>query len=116
MEPPGFSGQVRALACHGESLYLAGPRLLLVHEGDVWHPPLPLGGSGTVRSLAATGSGVWVGADGGAARWDGAAGQWETYLVPGDIPAGPVLGVLALGRSLWLATPAGALRLDLRPR
>jgi hypothetical protein len=115
-EPPGFSGPVRALACHAGALYLAGQRLLLVLEGDAWHPPIPIGGSGSVRSLAATATGVWVGADGGAARWDRAAGEWETYLVPGDIPAGPVLGVLALGRSLWLATPAGALRLELHPR
>jgi ligand-binding sensor domain-containing protein len=115
-EPPGFSGRVRALACRGGSLYLAGPRVLLVHDGEAWRPPVPIGGSGTVYSLVAAEDGLWVGGDGGAARWDAAAGEWLTYLVPDDIPAGPVVGVHTVGDWLWLATPAGALRLEPRSR
>jgi hypothetical protein len=115
-EPPGFTGAVRALACHRDALYLAGSRVLLVHEAETWRPPVPVGGSGTINGLTSDGTGVWVAGDGGAARWDPAAGEWLTYLVPGDIPVGPVLSVQASGGRLWLATPAGALRIEPRGR
>jgi ligand-binding sensor domain-containing protein len=115
-EPPGFGGRVQALACRDGSLYLAGPRELLVHADGAWRPPLPMAGSGTLRDLAADGTGVWVAGDAGAARWDPAARAWSVYLVPHDIPAGPVLSVYPDGDRVWLGTPAGALRLDLRGR
>jgi len=115
-EPPGFSGRVQALACLNGALYVAGPRLLLVQENGSWRPPIALGGSGTVRTMMADDAAIWVGGDAGAARWDPAARAWSSYLVPGDVPAGPVLGVLPEGDRLWLATSAGALRLELRDR
>jgi len=116
VEPPGFSGRVRALACLRGSLYVAGLRTLLVRERGDWRPPVPIGGSGTVRTMIATDAAVWVGGDGGAARWDPATGEWSAYLVGSDVPVGPVFGVLPAGNELWLATPIGALRLELRPR
>ena len=114
-EPPGLAGQVRSLACRDGSLYLAGARQLLIRENGVWLAPVPIGGSGTVHCLTADGDGVWVGGDAGAARWNATAREWLTYLVPNDIPAGPVVGLLPTGSRLWLATPAGALRLEQRP-
>jgi ligand-binding sensor domain-containing protein len=115
-EPPGFTGGVRALACQHGALYLAGARALVVREGETWGPPLAVGGSGTINSLSSDSTGVWVAGAGGAARWDPAAGEWLTYLVPGDIPVGPVLSAQTSGGRLWLATPAGALRIEPRGR
>jgi ligand-binding sensor domain-containing protein len=54
---------------------------------------------------------LWVAGERGAAVHDTATGAWTRYLVPADIPAGPVLDVAAAGEHVWLATPLGALRL-----
>jgi len=113
---PGLPGGVQALACLQGALYVAAPRTLLVHAGGSWKPPMAIGGGGAVRKLVASDDAIWVAGDQGAARWDPAAGEWSTYLVGSDIPIGPVLDVLPDGNRLWLATPAGALRLELRPR
>ena len=57
---------------------------------------------------------IWVAGARGAAVLDPATGGWTRYLVPADIPAGPVVDVAPAGDHVWLATPLGALRMRVR--
>jgi len=66
-----------------------------------------------VRLAAADGR-LWVAGPQGIAHLDPVTGAWETFTVPADIPAGPVLDVLPDGDEVWVAIPAGALRLRWR--
>jgi len=115
--PPALAGRrVGGLACHADVLYLAAENWLVVHTLGSWGEPVLLPTRGMVRALVAGEEGVWAGMDGGAAHWSPAERVWSHYVVPQDVPFGPVLGVLPAGRYLWLATPGGAVRLDTRQR
>ena len=70
--------------------------------------------TGRVSRLYATAAHLWVAGDRGVAAQDLASGAWRVFSVPGDIPAGPVSDVLVTGDYAWFATPAGALRVQLR--
>lgn len=66
-----------------------------------------------LRLVAAVDGTLWVGAERGVgARHPD--GRWRWWRVPEEIPAGPVRGLAVDGDHLWAATPAGAVRLDLR--
>jgi hypothetical protein len=95
---------------------VAAGAVLTAHDGNGWGEPVPLGARGRVRALAADQSGIWLAHDGGASHWDPTGREWWHYLVPQDVPLGPVLDVLPAGDHLWLATPVGAVRLDTRHR
>jgi hypothetical protein len=57
---------------------------------------------------------LWIlGARGAAVRRAESA-AWSYYSAPEDIPEGPVRDLLPLGDVIWLATPAGALRVLVR--
>ncbi|HEX6066639.1 MAG TPA: two-component regulator propeller domain-containing protein [Longimicrobiales bacterium] len=58
------------------------------------------------------GARVWIGGTDGLAEWNTADNTWRYLTIPGDIPEGPILDVLADGEFVWVATPAGALRLE----
>jgi ligand-binding sensor domain-containing protein len=66
-----------------------------------------------VRLTVADGR-LWVAAPQGVAHLDPVTGAWEVFTVPADIPAGPILDVLPDGDDVWIAIPAGALRLRWR--
>jgi len=66
---------------------------------------------GRPLTLAADRSGVWVGGTTGVAFLDPVSGSAGTLLVPQQIPEGPIRQVLPAGDAVWLATPAGAVRL-----
>jgi hypothetical protein len=63
-------------------------------------------------SLSSQGNRVWVGGSAGLAEWNTTTGAWRYVIAADDIPEGPVSDVLEENGRLWLATPAGALRLN----
>jgi ligand-binding sensor domain-containing protein len=69
---------------------------------------------GRLYALAVSGDRLFVGGNGGLATYDESTRGWTYYSVPSDIPAGPVRDVIVAGDFIWLATPAGALRLPAR--
>jgi hypothetical protein len=82
-----------------------------------WTGPLrepSLGRLGRLYRVGADAGQLWVAGNGGAARYDERSERWFFYLVGSDIPEGPVIDVLPDGGDVWLATPAGALRLKWR--
>ena len=62
---------------------------------------------GDARSLLVLGSR-------GVAEWDAETDNWTQLGVPTDIPVGPVRDAVRVGEFLWVATPAGAVRLRWR--
>lgn len=62
---------------------------------------------GDARSLFVLGSR-------GVAEWDAESDDWAQLTVPADIPVGPVRDAVRVGDFLWVATPAGAVRLSWR--
>ncbi|MBI4545749.1 MAG: hypothetical protein HY703_11180 [Gemmatimonadetes bacterium] len=100
------------------AVFAITPDALYRYDGREWQGPLreaALGGLGRLRTLAAAGDQLWVGGDAGVGRWDQQRREWTYYLVGPDIPEGPVRRVLPVGDHVWVATPAGALRLAWRP-
>lgn len=65
-------------------------------------------------SLGSQGNRVWIGGTLGLAEWNRATGAWRYLTVPNDIPEAPVYDVAEENGRIWLATPAGALRLNWR--
>jgi ligand-binding sensor domain-containing protein len=54
---------------------------------------------------------LWVAGPGGIAHRDPATRAWQAFTVPEDVPAGPVVDVVADGEWVWATTMAGAVRL-----
>lgn len=111
--PALATGPVVAVATNGDLVAALTPDALHVRREGRWAAP--------DRTLARLGAllrlhidadgGLWVaGATGIASLESGRAPR--TWLVPGDIPEGPVRGLTVDGDHLWVATPAGALRID----
>lgn len=67
---------------------------------------------GRAMSVSAHSHRIWVGGSGGLAEWNTARDVWRYLTVPNDIPEGPIYDVLEENGRIWLATPAGALRLE----
>lgn len=86
---------------------------------DGWRGPLrtaALAGVGAVVRLTGTETQLWAAGNYGVAILHGETGEWTYFTAPADIPTGPVFDVLPQDdRMVWLATPAGALRLEWRP-
>jgi hypothetical protein len=100
------AGAVFAIA--GEELYQRGD--------GTWGAPIrdaAIGRLGRLVDLAVEGSRLWVAGAGGAAMLRLPNGGWTVFAVPGDVPAAP-RRILPAGDDVWLATPAGALRLRWR--
>ena len=70
---------------------------------------------GRARSAMASDSVIWVAGDNGAAAFNPVNRVWQSFVVGRDFPEGPVLAIAPQGDFAWLATPAGAVRLQLRP-
>ena len=113
---PGLRGEVRDVQPLGEAVFVITADALHRLDGTGWSGPLRDGvdGLGQLHALAAADGQLWVGGDAGAARYDVETRIWTRYLQPADIPEGPVRDVLPAGDDVWLATPAGALRLRWR--
>jgi hypothetical protein len=118
---PGAGPTLDVAAIPGALVVLTPDALFLrrqVAGGEqLWSGPVrePFqAGLGRGHALAAGDGQLWVAADAGVGRLDLGTGLWTFYTVPGDIPEGPVHGVLPDGEHVWLATPGGALRLRWR--
>ena len=87
------------------------------YDGARWSGPdrgAEQAGIGRPIRVRVDGARIWVAGERGAAVLDPATGAWTRYLVPADIPAGPVVDVAPAGGHVWLATPLGALRIRVR--
>ena len=70
---------------------------------------------GPLGRLRTDGSSIWVLGTAGFSMKGAQSGLWTYYMAIDDIPEAPVRDLLPLASSVWLATPAGALRV-LKPR
>lgn len=117
-------GNVRQLAAGTQirDVAITADRLIAITPGGVrmWDGVslgLPLRTAALERvgqpiSVSADAGRVWIGGTAGLAEWNTHADVWRYLTVPADIPEGPVYDAHAIGGHLWLATPAGALRLE----
>jgi len=114
-------GRVGALAAEAGRLYAGIERdVWVLAAGDGWTRAAPLGVvPARVSALAVHDGVVWVGTDEGLIAWDTADDLVTTFTFSGgDLPVGPRgergvddIAVDSVG-SVWVATPAGAMRLD----
>ncbi len=113
---PGLRGRVVDVRPVGDALFVLTEDALYRWDAAGWVGPLREGVHvlGRLYALAAADGQLWVAGDGGVARFDLDAQIWTSYLRPMDIPETPVRDVLPAGDDVWLATPAGALRLRWR--
>src|SRR5690606_39887969 len=113
---PGLRGRVVDVRPVGDALYVITQDALYRWDAAGWAGPLREGVQvlGRLYALATADGQLWVAGDGGVARFDLDAQLWTSYLRPMDIPETPVVDVLPAGADVWLATPAGALRLRWR--
>jgi ligand-binding sensor domain-containing protein len=98
----------RMIACTADALF--------IREASSWRGPVrvpALRGLGRLTTLAADGEAIWVGGTNGLARYEPAREEWLYFLTPRDLPAGPI-DIVVQNTFVWLATPAGALRLAWR--
>tara|TARA_Y100000766_G_scaffold112496_1_gene96451 strand:- start:41069 stop:49372 length:8304 start_codon:yes stop_codon:yes gene_type:complete len=75
-----------------------------------------LGGlpSNGVNNFAATSDILYIATNGGVGRWDYAAVDWINPLTTSDgLPTNVVEDILVEGNSLWMATPAGLVEMNL---
>jgi ligand-binding sensor domain-containing protein len=111
---PGM--RVTDVACLGTRLFAAARDQLFEWRGSDWQEvqlPRP---AGMLRTLTASEDALWIGSDAWAGRFDAASGEWAQYLVPADIPLGPIDGLLPLEAAIWAVTPFGMVRLDTAQR
>lgn len=84
-------------------------------EGWTEHPRNgALQAVGRASALHAHGDRIWIGGTNGIAEWDTRNDTWRYLTIPYDIPAGPITDIAFENGRLWVATPAGALRLEWR--
>ena len=114
---PGLRGRVVDVRPVGDALFVLTEDALYRWDAAGWTGPFRDGVEllGRLRTLAAADGQLWVAGDGGVVRFDLDTRLWTSYLRPMDIPETPVVDVLPMGDDVWLATPAGALRLRWRP-
>jgi hypothetical protein len=67
---------------------------------------------GAPVSVTAIGDRFYIGGTAGLAEWNTRTDTWRHLTTPADIPEGPVFDVVEENGRLWLATPAGGLRLQ----
>lgn len=122
VEAPGVAGApalsggpVVAVATHGGRVAALTPDALFTRDGATWSGPVrdpAAAGLGTLYRLRFDpAGGIWIAGEGGVAALEEGR-PWRSWHVPGDIPSGPVRGLALDGDDLWVATPAGALRID----
>jgi ligand-binding sensor domain-containing protein len=100
---------------YGAMFALAEDALYRIESGrapTVLHEPAQR--IGRLYALAVSGNRLFVAGNAGLAAYDESTHAWTWYSIPSDIPAGPVRDVAVDGEFIWLATPAGALRLPVR--
>jgi hypothetical protein len=119
--PIGFS-ESATLRRRVQDLILTDSAGVAIIEGQIYTldgPALPLRDGALERigpafRLAMEDARLWVAGPRGIAHRDPVTGAWEAFMVPSDIPWGPVVDVLPEGDDVWAATPAAAVRLRWR--
>jgi ligand-binding sensor domain-containing protein len=114
---PLLRGPIVDIAAGDAGIVALAGGALFRYDGARWiGPDRGAGQAGIGRPIRvrADGRRIWVAGERGAAVLDIATGGWTSYLVPADVPAGPVVDVASDGEHVWLATPLGALRLRIR--
>lgn len=114
---PALRGRVTALAASGDVLWAATEAEVYRHAGGVWAGPFRgTAAIGRIHSMAGAGDRLWVAGENGVAQWNHAASpdaaHWSLHLAGQDLPLAPVTDILPLRDALWVATGAGAVRLD----
>ncbi len=110
------SAQFLDVARASDRVFAITAAALFVQEGTSWRGPVRLpvsGGLGRLTTLAGDGAALWIGGVNGLARYQPGTEEWLYFLVPRDLPAGPI-DIAPAREAVWLATPAGALRLNWR--
>jgi ligand-binding sensor domain-containing protein len=103
----------------GSRTFALSPEGFYAHTERTWRGPVrtpAMNGLGRLRRLLAADSALWIAGERGVARYDPTREAWLYFLAPGDIPEGPIADLAIDGAFVWLATPAGALRLQWRAR
>lgn len=112
---PVPGGTIVDVAAAGSVLYATDGNSLYRRSDGVWSGPERVDqATGRVVRLVATPTHLWIAGQRGVAVRDFATGAWLTFAVPDDVPAGPVSDLLVTGDDVWVATPAGAMRLRWR--
>jgi ligand-binding sensor domain-containing protein len=109
-----LSGRISDVATATDAVFVLIGDVLYTLTGEGWSGPLrdaSLDAIGPPLRLATAEGRLWVAGGRGVAHRDPESGAWRAFEIPGDIPVGPVLDVKPLGEYVWIATPAGALRL-----
>ncbi|HSJ14061.1 MAG TPA: hypothetical protein VK939_06580 [Longimicrobiales bacterium] len=109
---PGLRARIESVACLGERVFAAGASRLLEHAGSSWVDVVVPRPQGTLHTLFASEDGLWIGADRWVGHMDATADGWSHYIVPADVPEGPIRAILPDRSFLWLVTPGGIVRLD----
>ena len=107
--------QIRDVALTARGAVMLSPSGVRLLAGSEVGLPLrnaALDRVGRPTAVHAQGDRVWIGGTAGLAEWNTANDTWRYLTIPTDIPEGPIHDVLAVGDHIWVATPAGALRLE----
>jgi ligand-binding sensor domain-containing protein len=110
---PELAATVVAIIADAHGVAALTPRGVYQFDGSTWSSASrALVGIGSLYRLARAADGtLWVTAEQAAAARNPTTGAWQTWLVPSDIPSGPVRGIALAGNNVWLATPIGAVRM-----
>jgi hypothetical protein len=111
-ETSGPVGPVTDVAVTGDTVLVLTPEALYRRTVAGWSPPDPLPAAvGPLLRVEVLNGVTYVTGYRGAARTHARGAGWDYYTAPDDVPEGPVRDLLPGAESLWLATPAGALRI-----
>lgn len=105
---------VRDLAALHDTLVAATDSRVLWRIGGAWADAgLDAPGVGRIAAVAGGPRGLWVAGAAGIAFLPSRGGAWVVFGSPRDVPQ-PVRDIAVDERWVWLATPAGLVRLDRR--
>jgi ligand-binding sensor domain-containing protein len=114
---PLLAGRVSDIVAMVDAMYVLLGDALHAYTAEGWSQPIrdaSLDAIGPPLRMAADEGRLWIAGGRGIAHRDPESGAWRSFRIPGDIPVGPALDVMPLGDNVWVATPAGALRLRWR--
>ncbi len=112
-----LTGRVSDVRAMPDAIYVLIGEALHMWTAEGWSAPIrdaSLDAIGPPLRMAGEDGVLWVAGGRGVAYRDAGSGAWRAFEIPGDIPIGPVLDVRPAGEFVWVATPAGALRLRWR--